>query len=43
MEVVIGLAQRIAVLHGGRLLAVAAPDAIMQNETVRQAYLGEEL
>ncbi len=43
MEVVIGLAQRIAVMHGGRLLAVDAPDAIMANETVRQAYLGEEL
>ncbi len=43
MEVVIGLAQRIAVLHGGRLLAVAEPDAIMKNETVREAYLGEDL
>ena len=43
MEVVIGLAQRIAVLHGGRLLAVAEPEAIMQNETVREAYLGEDL
>ena len=43
MEVVIGLAQRIAVMHGGRLLAVDTPDAIMANETVRQAYLGEEL
>ncbi len=43
MEVVIGLAQRIAVMHGGRLLAVDTPDAIMRNETVRQAYLGEEL
>jgi branched-chain amino acid transport system ATP-binding protein len=43
MEVVIGLAQRIAVMHGGRLLAVDVPDAIMSNETVQQAYLGEEL
>jgi branched-chain amino acid transport system ATP-binding protein len=43
MEVVIGLAQRIAVLHGGELLAVDTPEAIMANETVRQAYLGEEL
>jgi ABC-type lipopolysaccharide export system ATPase subunit len=25
------------------LLAVAEPEAIMQNETVRQAYLGEDL
>ncbi len=43
MEVVIGLAQRIAVMHGGELLAVDTPDAIMANETVRQAYLGEDL
>ena len=43
MEVVIGLAQRIAVMHGGRLIAVDTPAAIMSNETVREAYLGEEL
>ena len=43
MEVVTGLAQRIAVMHHGRLLAVDTPEAIMGNETVRQAYLGEEL
>ena len=43
MEVVTGLAQRIAVMHHGRLLAVDTPDAIMRDETVRQAYLGEEL
>jgi branched-chain amino acid transport system ATP-binding protein len=43
MEVVTGLAQRIAVLHHGSLLAVDAPDAIMRNETVQQAYLGEAL
>jgi branched-chain amino acid transport system ATP-binding protein len=43
MEVVTGLAQRIAVLHHGRLLAVGTPDAIMNNETVQQAYLGEAL
>jgi branched-chain amino acid transport system ATP-binding protein len=43
MEVVTGLAQRIAVLHHGSLLAVDAPGAIMRNETVQQAYLGEAL
>ncbi len=43
MEVVTGLAQRIAVLHHGSLLAVDTPDAIMRNETVQQAYLGEAL
>jgi branched-chain amino acid transport system ATP-binding protein len=43
MEVVTGLAQRIAVMHHGRLLAVDEPQAIMRNETVQQAYLGEAL
>jgi branched-chain amino acid transport system ATP-binding protein len=43
MEVVTGLAQRIAVLHHGSLLAVDSPEAIMRNETVQQAYLGEAL
>jgi branched-chain amino acid transport system ATP-binding protein len=43
MEVVIGLAQRIAVLHHGSLLAVDEPEKIMQNETVQQAYLGEPI
>jgi branched-chain amino acid transport system ATP-binding protein len=43
MEVVTGLAQRIAVLHHGSLLAVDTPAAIMQNETVQQAYLGEPI
>ena len=43
MEVVTGLAQRIAVLHHGSLLAVDTPEAIMRDETVQQAYLGEPL
>jgi branched-chain amino acid transport system ATP-binding protein len=43
MEVVTGLAERIAVLHHGSLLAVDTPDAIMRNATVQQAYLGEPL
>jgi branched-chain amino acid transport system ATP-binding protein len=43
MEVVTGLAQRIAVLHHGSLLAVDSPTAIMRNPTVQQAYLGEPL
>ena len=43
MEVVTGLAERIAVMHHGRLLAVDTPDAIMRNATVQQAYLGEPL
>jgi branched-chain amino acid transport system ATP-binding protein len=43
MEVVTGLAERIAVLHHGSLLAVDTPEQIMRNETVQQAYLGEAL
>jgi branched-chain amino acid transport system ATP-binding protein len=43
MEVVTGLAQRIAVMHHGALLACDTPDAVMANETVQSAYLGEEL
>jgi branched-chain amino acid transport system ATP-binding protein len=43
MEVVTGLAQRIAVLHHGSLLTVDTPEAIMANATVQQAYLGEPL
>jgi branched-chain amino acid transport system ATP-binding protein len=43
MEVVTGLAQRIAVMHHGSLLAVDTPEAIMADPTVQAAYLGEEL
>jgi branched-chain amino acid transport system ATP-binding protein len=43
MDVVTGLAQRIAVMHHGALLAVGTPAAVMANETVQSAYLGEEL
>jgi len=43
MEVVTGLAQRIAVMHHGSLLACDTPAAVMANPTVQQAYLGEEL
>jgi branched-chain amino acid transport system ATP-binding protein len=43
MEVVTGLAERIAVLHHGSLLAVDSPVEIMRNQTVQQAYLGEPL
>ena len=43
MEVVTGLAQRIAVMHHGALLACDTPEAVMANATVQSAYLGEEL
>jgi branched-chain amino acid transport system ATP-binding protein len=43
MEVVTGLAQRIAVMHHGALLACDSPQAVMANPTVQAAYVGEEL
>ena len=43
MEVVVGLAERIAVMHHGSLLAFDTPDVVMRDETVQTAYLGEPL
>ncbi len=43
MEVVLGLAQRVAVLHHGALLACDRPAAVIDDPTVREAYLGEPL
>ncbi len=43
MEVVTGIAQRIAVMHHGALLACDTPVAVMANPTVQSAYLGEAL
>ena len=43
MHVVLGLADRIAVLHHGRLLAVGSPAEVMADETVKRAYLGDAL
>jgi branched-chain amino acid transport system ATP-binding protein len=43
IEVVTGLAERIAVMHHGALLACDTPEAVMANPTVQQAYVGEEL
>ncbi len=43
MEVVVGLAERIAVMHHGALLACDTPERVMANETVQSAYLGEPL
>ena len=41
MDVVVGLSDRIAVMHHGRLLAVDKPDEVMADERVQSAYLGE--
>jgi branched-chain amino acid transport system ATP-binding protein len=43
MEVVVGLAEKIAVMHHGSLIAFDVPDAVMADETVQTAYLGEPL
>jgi branched-chain amino acid transport system ATP-binding protein len=43
IAVVLGLAQRIAVLHHGELLACDVPEVVMADETVQGAYLGEPL
>jgi branched-chain amino acid transport system ATP-binding protein len=43
MDVVLGLADRIAVLHHGALLATGSPTTVMADEQVQQAYLGQPL
>ncbi len=41
--VVTGLAERIAVMHHGALLAIDTPQRVMENAEVQEAYLGEPL
>ncbi|MEU6281947.1 ABC transporter ATP-binding protein [Streptomyces sp. NPDC047028] len=43
MDVLLGLADRVAVMHHGTLLAVDTPDRVMADPTVQRAYLGEAL
>jgi branched-chain amino acid transport system ATP-binding protein len=43
IDVVTGLAERIAVMHHGRLLAVDTTENVLRNEEVQAAYLGEPL
>ncbi|MGH8828199.1 MAG: ABC transporter ATP-binding protein, partial [Jiangellaceae bacterium] len=43
MDLIVGLADRIAVMHHGSLLACAEPEAVMSDPTVQTAYLGEPL
>ena len=43
IEVVTGLAERIAVMHHGALLAVDTTENVMRNQAVQEAYLGEPL
>lgn len=41
MEVLLGLVDRVAVMHHGELLAIDTPTAIMADPAVQKAYLGE--
>jgi len=43
MHVVLGLADKVAVLHHGQLLAAGSPREVTDDERVQQAYLGEAL
>jgi branched-chain amino acid transport system ATP-binding protein len=43
MEVVFSIAQKIAVLHQGRLIAEGAPDTVRADAEVRRVYLGQRL
>jgi branched-chain amino acid transport system ATP-binding protein len=43
MDVLLGLADRVAVMHHGSLLAIDAPDAVMADARVQEAYVGESL
>ena len=42
MDVVFAIAQKIAVLHQGRLIAAGAPAEVRGNPEVRRVYLGEQ-
>ena len=40
MDVVFGLADRVTVIHYGKVLATGVPETIRQDVNVREAYLG---
>ncbi|WP_460448699.1 ABC transporter ATP-binding protein [Alsobacter sp. SYSU BS001988] len=41
MKLVMGISDRLLVLHHGELLAEGSPDDIRRNETVKRVYLGQ--
>jgi branched-chain amino acid transport system ATP-binding protein len=43
MNVLLDLADRVAVMHHGALLAIDTPEKVMADPTVQDAYLGEPL
>jgi branched-chain amino acid transport system ATP-binding protein len=43
MDVLLGLADRVAVMHHGSLLAVDVPAAVMADARVQEAYVGDAL
>jgi branched-chain amino acid transport system ATP-binding protein len=43
MKLVMGISQRIIVLHQGRLLAQGSPDEIRAHDEVRRVYLGQSI
>lgn len=43
MDIVLGLADRVAVMNQGTLLAVGTPAAVMADPVVQEAYVGEAL
>ncbi len=43
LDVVLGLVDRVAVMHHGTLLACDVPEAVMADAAVQAAYLGEPL
>ena len=43
MDIVFSLSDRIVVMHRGQIIADGSPDAIRQNQKVREIYLGEEV
>jgi branched-chain amino acid transport system ATP-binding protein len=43
MDLIMGLADRMAVMHHGALLAIDTPERIVANEIVQSAYLGDPL
>jgi ABC-type branched-subunit amino acid transport system ATPase component len=41
LDLVVGIADRVAVLDFGRLLAIGAPNLVFDDPSVRRAYLGD--